>query len=180
MKLIMNIDSQEYGFWYLRYKIIMHIFSMVYTSFYMCTVILFLIDMFQFFYFNTCMLHTTLALYSALLPFISLRLFIFQTLVIGLSSLYTHDFMFLHLLALIPLTILFHFIKRFFYITSLLPLSFTLLFLSLDSLIFWLINLSSPLKNFTIVQILGTLGVTWLFARVIMFTGERDNRTTLL
>ena len=139
---------------------------------------MFFIDLMQFLYSSTIFVYMSIALYSVLLIHASFFMLVFQSVWIGISSLYTHGFMFLHLLTLIPLSFIVHWSKHFFNTTLLLPFSFIILFFIGDSFVFWLVGLPIPLKDFTILKIILTLIGGWLFFLKYILTGERDNRTS--
>lgn len=149
------------------------------TSVYTAIVICFLIDIGQFFLCNMCIVPFTSVLYCVLLPVASMQVLIFNGCWIALSSLYAHGFMFLHLITLIPLSIGVMYVKRFVYRTVFLPLCTIICFVMLDSVLLWLIGLTTmPFTIFTIMQIVGIMVSTWALSRAL-WTGEQGNRTAM-
>lgn len=176
MKIALNSHAhyikKSFTLWQQRYimymQCIRHTFISVYTGILGC----FISDLCLFFLFNISNTPLTVAIYCALLPFAPKRVLIFNGWWIALTSLYTHNLMFLHLMPLIPLSLAVTYIKRFLYPTPLLAICAAVLFLGIDSSVLWAIGLTStPFKYFTIAHIFYTIISTWALSRAL-FAGE--------
>jgi len=170
--IVLTQPHQKLKQWYQSFLLWMRFFLQCLTGIYAGVIYLFLIDLCLFFVHYTLQPCMVIALYCMLLAYAYTPLLVWTFFWIGLISLYTHGFMFLYYITLIPLSMLVITLKRFFYPTPITPITTFVLFLFFNYLALHCMGFSPSLHNCTIVYVFAIIISVWLLFKRVMHAGE--------